>query len=54
MSFDEDEGDHFQVDPASMVETQLIVKYGLEHESPRLASLSEHQLQGLKEADVAY
>jgi len=58
MSFDEDAKviTFPELDPAlEWCETQLIVKYGLEHESPRLASLSEHQLcKGLKEADVAY
>src|SRR5262249_14801234 len=45
-----------ELDPAlEWCETQLIVKYGLQHESPRLAGLSEHQLcRNLKKADVAY
>lgn len=45
-----------ELDPAlEWCETQLIVKYGLQHESPRLADLSEHQLcRNLKKADVAY
>ena len=45
-----------ELDPAlEWCEVQLLIKYGLEHESPRLADLSEHQLcKGLKESDIAY
>jgi len=45
-----------ELDPAlEWCEARLIVKYGLEHELPRLVSLSEHQFcKDLKKIDVAY
>ena len=45
-----------ELDPAlEWCEARLIVKYGLEHELPRLVSLSEHQFcKDLKKTDVAY
>jgi len=45
-----------ELDPAlEWCEARLIAKYSLEHESPRLISLSEHQLcKDLKKADVAH